>query len=193
MPIHLPPSARRRFLMRSFAAGAGLALRPQLFAASRRTDPDSWALLSDIHLAGDRTKEARGINMADHFNTVSRELLALPKRPAGVFINGDCAFNSGETADYALVSDLLEPIRADEMPIHLALGNHDHRERFWEALQEEKAAQRPLADKQATLLRSKHANWFILDSLETTLKTPGLLGAEQLDWLATTLDANPSL
>jgi hypothetical protein len=193
MPIHLPPISRRQFLIRSLAAGAGLAITPQLRAATRRTDPDSWVLFSDIHLAADRTLMARGINMADHFTSVSNEVLALPKRPAGVFITGDCAYNNGEKGDYALISKLLEPIRQDEMPVHLALGNHDHRERFWEALQEEKAAQRPLADKQATLLRTKRANWFVLDSLEATLSTPGLLGPEQLDWLAKTLDANPDL
>ena len=31
----------------------------------------------------------------------------------------------------------------------------------------------------------------MLDSLEATLSTPGLLGQEQLDWLAAALDANP--
>ena len=77
------------------------------------------------------------------------------------------------------------------MPVHLALGNHDNRERFWEALPEEKAAQRPLADRQVALLRTPRANWFVLDSLEKTLSTPGLLGQEQLDWLAGALDANP--
>src|SRR5438093_9372738 len=131
MPIHLPPITRRRFLVRSLAAGAGLALSPALLAATKRTDPNSWALLADIHLAADRAQLGRGINMTDHFTSVARELLALPKRPAGVFINGDCAFNSGEKGDYARLTDLLELLRRDEMPIHLALGNHDHRERFW--------------------------------------------------------------
>ena len=77
------------------------------------------------------------------------------------------------------------------MPVHLALGNHDHRERFWEALQAEKAASRPLADRQTALLSTPQTNWFVLDSLESTLSTPGLLGQEQLDWLAKALDANP--
>ena len=77
------------------------------------------------------------------------------------------------------------------MPVHLALGNHDNRERFWEACRQEKAAQRPLADRQVALLRTPRANWFVLDSLEKTLSTPGLLGQEQLDWLAGALDANP--
>jgi hypothetical protein len=194
MPIHLPPISRRQFFLRTLAAGAGLALKPSLLAAAtRQTDPDSWALFSDIHVAADPAKLGRGINMTDHFKVAAREVLALPKRPAGVFINGDCAFNSGEKADYAQVAELLEPIRQDDMPVHLLLGNHDHRERFWDALQEEKAAQRPLADKQVALLKTKRANWFMLDSLETTLQTPGKLGQEQLDWLASALDANPAL
>jgi Icc protein len=191
MPIHLPPISRRRFLLRSLAGGAALAFSPSLFAAGKRTDPNSWALLSDIHLAADRSFMARGINMTDHFTEVSRELLALPKCPAGVFITGDCAYNSGQAKDYALIAELLEPIRAGQIPVHLALGNHDNRERFWEAFPTEKAVQRPLADRQVALLRTERANWFILDSLEKTLSTPGLLGQEQLDWLAGALDANP--
>jgi len=190
MPIHLRPFSRRKFLARSLAAYAGFALNPVSFAAARRTDANSWALLSDIHLAADRALVARGINMADHFRQASEEVLALPKRPAGVFINGDCAYNSGEKGDYSLVAELMAPIRGDGIPVHLALGNHDNRDRFWEGLQQEKAAKRPLADKQAALLNSSRLNWFVLDSLEKTLSTPGLLGQEQLDWLAKTLDAN---
>jgi len=191
MPIHLHPISRRQFLVRALAGGAALALSPSLLAAAKRSDPNSWALLADTHIAGDRGLVARGINMTDHFQTVSRELLALRKRPAGVFITGDCAYNSGQTGDYRQAVDLLKPIREGQMPVHLALGNHDHRERFWEVLPEEKAAQKPVADRQVALLRTPRANWFVLDSLETTLSTPGLLGQEQLDWLAKALDANP--
>lgn len=190
MPIHLPAISRRQFLVRSLAGGAALALSPDLLAAAKRTDLNSWALLADTHLAADRGLVARGINMTDHFTSVSRELLALPKRPAGVFITGDCAYNSGQTGDYRQVADLLEPIRGAQMPVHLALGNHDNRERFWDALPKEQAAPRPLADRQVALLRTPRANWFVLDSLESTLSTPGLLGQEQLDWLAGALDAN---
>jgi hypothetical protein len=192
MPIHLPPISRRQFLRRSVALGVGLSITPKLFAAAKRTDPDFWALLADTHLAGDRGTLGRGINMAEHFTKVSNELRSLPKNPAGVFIVGDCAFNSGEMGDYATVTGMLEPLRKEQMPIHLALGNHDNREHFWEALHDEGNAKRPLADKQVALLRTPRANWFILDSLEKTLSTPGLLGEEQLHWLARTLDENPS-
>jgi 3',5'-cyclic AMP phosphodiesterase CpdA len=191
MPIHLHAISRRQFLHRTLAGGTALALSPSLLADAKSADPNSWALLADPHLAADRGLVFRGSNMTDHFTTVSRELLALPKRPAGVFVAGDCAYTSGQVDDYALMANLLEPIRAAQMPVHLALGNHDNRERFWEAFRAEKAASRPLADRQVALLRTPLANWFVLDSLETTQSTPGLLGKEQLDWLAGALDANP--
>jgi len=192
MPIHLPALSRRQFILRSLAGGTALALSPQLLAAAERTDPDFWALLADTHIASDPSRVARGINMTDHFNCVSQELRSLPNRPAGVFITGDCAYNSGQAGDYRQLVELLQPIRAAQMPVHLALGNHDHRERFWEALRQERSATRPLADRQVALLRTPRANWFVLDSLEKTLQTPGLLGEEQLKWLARALDANRS-
>ncbi len=190
MPIHLPPLSRRQFLVRSFAAAAGLAAKPSLFAAERKTDANSWALLADIHLSGNRSQLGRGINMAEHFAAVSGEVLAMSQRPAGMFIAGDCAFNSGENADYGTLAELLKPIRSDQVPVHLALGNHDQREHFWQAFQDERAAKRPLQDKQAALISTSRVNWFMLDSLEKTLATPGLIGPEQLKWLAETLDAN---
>lgn len=190
MPIHLPPRSRRSFFKRSALAGAGLALAPELFAAMRRTDANSWALLADPHIAADPARVERGVNMTDNFKAVSQELLALPRRPAGVFVVGDCAFSKGEPEDYAALAELLEPLRAGDLSLHLTLGNHDQRENFWLALEAKKSAKRPVADRQVALIRSAFVNWFMLDSLEQTLATPGLLGPAQLDWLAEMLDAN---
>ena len=190
MPIYLPPLSRRHFLKRSLLAGAGLSLVPDLFAASRRTDANSWAFFADTHIAADAMKVAREINMTEHLKTVSREVLGLAQRPAGVFVVGDCAYNTGEPDDYQQFTGLLEPLRAGGLPLHLALGNHDQREHFWAALPPKVAAKRPIADKQAALVKTSKVNWFILDSLETTLATPGSLGAAQLAWLVKSLDAN---
>ena len=190
MPIYLPPLSRRRFLHRTLIAGAGLAVAPGLFAAERRTNANSWALLADPHIAADPTRIERGINMTGHLKAVTQDLLAWPHRPAGVFIVGDCAFSRGEPGDYAALTGLLDPLRGDGLPLHLALGNHDQRENFWAALAAPPAVKRPLADKQVALIRSPQVNWFVLDSLEQTLVTPGSLGAAQLTWLAGTLDAN---
>jgi len=191
MPIHLPPISRRAFFRRTALSAAAFALKPALFADTKWINLDSWALFSDIHLAGDTANIQRGVNMAEHFATVSRELLALNESPAALFITGDCALNSGEKEDYATVAKVLQPIRAQQIPIHLLLGNHDNREHFWEVLQDEKSVRRPLADKQVAIVRTRRANWFILDSLEKTLSAPGYLGKEQLDWLGSALDKNP--
>jgi len=190
MPIYLPPISRRDFIKRTLLTAAGAALTPRLSAASRHTDPSSWVLMADTHIAGDPEKIARGISMAGHFSRASDDVLELPKRPAGVFVIGDCAFNSGEKDDYTTFTNLLEPLRAGGLPLHLAVGNHDQRENFWAALEMKKTAERPVKNRQVALLRTSAVNWFVLDSLETTLQTPGLLGTAQLGWLARTLDAN---
>src|SRR5437899_9128462 len=152
MPIHLAPISRRRFLQRSLVAGAGLALAPRLLATEKSIDENSWALFSDPHLAADRALVFRSVNMTQHFQKVSTELLALPSLPAGLFVNGDCAYSSGEKGDYSLLAELLRPLREQQIHVHLALGNHDNRERFWDALEEEKTAKRPLADRQVALV-----------------------------------------
>ena len=190
MPIHLPPISRRAFFRRALLTGAGLALTPQLSAAMRRTDANSWALLADTHIAADPATVKSKVVMADHFKTAAREIVGLPQRAAGVFVVGDCAMSSGELGEYSQFTGLLDPLRADGLPIHLALGNHDHRENFWAALAENNSARRPVTDKQVALIQSRFVNWFMLDSLDKTLQTPGSLGADQLKWLAKTLDAN---
>ncbi len=190
MPIQLAPISRRKFLTRTALAAAFLSGGRSLAAFSREDEAEAWALLSDIHISADGGLKARGINMREHLEQARREILDWTARPRGVLVCGDCAYNSGESADYARVRDLLRPLREGGLPIHLALGNHDHRERFWEALREEKPSVQSVADRQTMLLRTARVNWFILDSLERTKFTPGLLGPEQLAWLAKALDEN---
>lgn len=190
MPITLPPVSRREFLRRSFLTGAGLFVSPRLLAASGRTDAHSWALFSDTHIAADRSKVLRGIAMTGHFEQAATEVLALPQRPAGLLISGDLALNSGEAADYATLKELLAPLRAAPMPVHLAMGNHDNRERFLAVFPETAVRERPVATHLVSIVQSPRANWFLLDSLEKTLSTPGLLGEAQLAWLASALDAH---
>lgn len=193
MPIHLRPIARRTFLRRALLAGAGLTLTPHLHAAMRRTDASSFALLADTHIAAESAVVHRSVNMSEHFRAVAREIVGLPERAARVFIVGDCAFSAGETADYAQLSSLLDSLRADGLNLTLALGNHDQRENFWTALESQKAARRPIAQKQVAFIKTKHLNWLVLDSLEKTLQTPGALGADQLEWVEKTLDANQKM
>ena len=190
MPISLPPLSRRRFLT-SVVAGAATCLARSSVGKEPLCDANRFALLSDTHIAGDRTKIARGINMHDNLKTVVGEVLATQPAPAGVLVAGDLALNEGTGEDYATLLGLLQPLRERGLPVHLAMGNHDHRQRFWQAFGETERKASRREQKQVLMISAPLANWFILDSLDGTNKTPGTLGDEQRKWLADALDRAP--
>lgn len=190
MPLHLPPLTRREFLARSLVAGAGLLTFPTLRAAQSDTDPDRWALLSDTHIAADRTAILRNVNMTDHLVAAVKGVRAQASRPAGVFVNGDCAALKGLAEDYTTFSALIAPLREAGLPVHLTLGNHDDREVFWTSLNNARPAAPPPASRHVSIVEGARANWFLLDSLDRVNNTPGVLGHEQRAWLAKALDAH---
>ena len=190
MPLHLPPLTRRTFLRRSLAATASLLTFPALRAAQSDADPDRWALLSDPHIAADKSVISRVVNMAEHLESAVKGVRALTSRPAGVFVNGDCALLKGLAEDYTTFSALIAPLREAGLPIHLTLGNHDDRDIFRTSLKDALPAAPPLVSKHVSIVEGARANWFLLDSLDEVNKAPGALGDEQRAWLAKALDAN---
>src|SRR6185436_10191324 len=104
--------------------------------------------------------------MADNLKKVCAELLAADSKAASIFVNGDCAYSTGEVDDYATFTGLLKPLREAGMPIHLTLGNHDRRDRFWDAIKAEKDAGaepgKPVEDRYVSIVEAPRANWFIL-------------------------------
>ncbi len=193
MPIHLPPISRRQFLAGSAAAGASLLLPGASLAAQLPVDPNRWTLFADTHVCADRNRVHRDVKPFDNFIQARGEALAQNALPAGLFIAGDCAFLRGTPGDYAVLLDLLKPIRAAGVPLHLILGNHDQRENFSQAVAPtlRGAGPSPVTGKLVSVLETPLANWFSLDSLDKTAATAGELGKAQLDWLAKALDARP--
>jgi len=189
MPLHLPPISRREFLRRSLVAGAGLLTIRSLQAAEATGDPNHWVLFSDTHVAADLAAVSRDVNMADHLRNAVAGVRALTSSPAGVLMNGDCAFDHGLTGDYVNFTELLNPLSTSGLPLHLALGNHDDREVFWGAIKDTRPSSPPVASKHISIVEAGHANWFMLDSLDVTKQTPGRLGDEQRAWLSKALDA----
>jgi len=106
-------------------------------------------------------------------------------------VNGDLAYFTGKPEDYATFGTSIEPLRAIA-PIHLSLGNHDERDHFWAAFPADAAEQRNTLHRQAAIISSNYANFFLLDSLDVTAKATGKLGQPQLDWLAKELDVRPN-
>ena len=191
MPVHMTPLTRRGFVTYSLAAGAGLLTLRNTHAADgggTKVDPDSFALLSDTHIPAKPDFKARGVNMSANLRDTVADLVAMKTRPAGVLVSGDCSFNTGEAADYKNLASLLAPLGQAELPVHMAMGNHDHRQRItaqFKALANHTAT---VQGKCVSIVESPRANWILLDSLYKTNNPTGVLGATQLAWLAKALD-----
>ena len=207
MPVELPPIPRRRFLAGSLAAGVSLAFGRTLLGGDVAVDAlagtsqeasaaNRFALLSDLHIHADRGTRTRGVNQFRNLRRVCREFLSAPtaERPAAALVCGDCSLTRGDTRDYATLLSALQPVRKGGVPVHLALGNHDHRGRFRQALRPllQEPGYREMTDRHVGVLASPHANWFLLDSLDHTNAIPGRLGSRQIAWLSSALDANPN-
>jgi Icc protein len=192
MPLTLPPLSRRRFLQGSLAAAAGLALSARTRGADvgfPAADPDRLVLFSDLHIAADPTAVNRNVCMHAHLKLAVEQVLASKLNPSMGFVTGDLAFNTGLAGDYATLLPALAPLREAGLPLHLGLGNHDNFERFRAAFPPARGATDPVASKQVLVVETPRANLFLLDSLDRTNVTPGVLGAAQLAWLGKALDA----
>lgn len=199
MPIHLPPIdsqgrptvSRREFLASLAAGGAALALGRRTWAADR--DSSWYALVSDTHIAADPERVAREQVMSENLKAVVADILevaASEGNPRGVFIDGDLAFNTGESGDYRVFLKLIEPLRKAGLPVHLAMGNHDDRGNFREALGVEAAREAAVLDRCVSVVNTPGLRFIVLDSLDKVNSTPGVLGDQQIAWLADRLDSD---
>jgi len=193
MPVHLeseqhragtpgaPTLTRRAWLALAAAAGA-----PLLWAGPRRTRIDqTWALLSDLHISAAAERRVRGECMAETLRRVVDDVAR-----AGVdrvLLNGDLACDTGEAADYAALGGLIAPLRKRGLPLHVTIGNHDHRHRCAAALAGDLLP--PVAERLASARTIGGLRWVLLDSLDEVGAVRGELGAAQRAWLAQELDA----
>lgn len=195
MPISVMPVSRRGFLRGVVGAAGALALgsRWGIAAPTAGVDPNCLALLSDIHLDADRAFVHRtGAFVLGQFRQVCDEVLGMTPWPAAVLVNGDLAHLHGRISDYEVVTEAIDVFRRAGLPVHLGVGNHDDRANLLKAV---RGADRGLAKvdgRRVLLKRLPVADWYMLDSLRTTNKTPGVVGADQLAWLARSLDMSPN-
>ncbi len=190
MPIHLPISRR------SFLAGTTSALFLSRFSLGedakekKQVDPNMFCLFSDTHVPSKPSESSRGVNMTDNFRKAVGQAASLAPVPAGVIMCGDLAYLRGLETDYKQFAPIVRKLPEAQVPAHLVLGNHDNREVFYSVLKEHKPEKQVVENKHVSIVESPHANWFLLDSLEITNATPGLLGEKQLNWLSEALDAH---
>ena len=195
MPITLEPIYRRNFVTGSLILGGSAWIKSYATVKAVNLDPNRVALLADTHISDDpnrsypgtkwpgspvKEEEHEWVNMADSLAQSAREIIELNPRPSNLIINGDCAMSRGTEAEYKELLRLLEPIRVAGITVHVTIGNHDKRENLWKLLPFLKKEQMGV---QAGVIELPQANFFLLDS-----GRKGILGEEQLVWLAQELD-----
>lgn len=183
MPIHLPTQNRRQFLI---TLGAGL-VASQTGVYASETQEEIVYLLNDTHIG---EKHPANSPVPSHLRQVVSELVGLKRKPACVLINGDLALKDGQPGDYRHLAKLIRPLRDAKIDTHLTLGNHDQRDVFYEVMKEEQPESPPVKSRHISVVQTRYANFFLLDSLHKTMVTQGTLGKAQRTWLAKALDAH---
>ncbi len=179
MPIHL--TSRRQFIAQ---LGAAMVFS-DLDSQAAETDESLIAILNDTHIGAAHPEDSP---VPTHLRQTVAYLVGLSQRPAAVVINGDLALNDGQPSDYVHFAKLIAPLRAAGIPVHLTMGNHDNRDVFYSVLNSEKNKETPVTSKHVAVVRTIHANIFLLDSLKSPGVAQGLLGDEQRRWLIRQLD-----
>ncbi len=156
----------------------------QASAGAAEVDEGLIAILNDTHIGAQQAADAA---IPANLRSTIEWLLALPKRPAAVIINGDLALKDGRRGDYERFAKLIAPLQAAGVPLHLTMGNHDDRAVFYEVLKQSSSA---VESKFVSMVELPGVNLFLLDSLKATMVTQGLLGEAQLEWLVKLLDAH---
>lgn len=192
MPITMPGISRRRFL--GGATAGALAWVTGCAHVKREEggwDANRFALLSDTHVHFDRTWLHNGkVNSTGNCEEVVRRILLEERLPSRAFVCGDCVYLKGRYDDYATLLYTMKPLGEAGIPVHFALGNHDNRENFRRVMPLDGSRQEVGSEHHVMVVETAHANWFLVDSLDVTDRTPGRLGERQLTWLAGALDAH---
>lgn len=183
MPVHL---LNRRTFFKVGAAGLltfrGVHLQAE---SASEVDPSLIYILNDAHIG---EKHPPNSPVPTHLRLAVEEILSLPRRPAAVLINGDLALKDGQPGDYVHLAALIAPLQQAGVNLHMTLGNHDNREVFFDVLKDQHNRSIAMDSRHISVVQTRHANFFLLDSLKETMVTQGTIGAEQLTWLATALD-----
>ncbi|MBK8091957.1 MAG: metallophosphoesterase [Verrucomicrobiaceae bacterium] len=194
MPTKILPSEAVFWALCPCISHHAASLSPRLGAAvvvsqsqshAAEVDDALIAILNDTHIGAQQSPKA---SIQENLRHTISWLLALPKRPAAVIINGDLALKDGRKGDYEQFAKLIEPLRAAGVALHLTMGNHDNLEAFYGVLSAERPGSPAVMSKHVSLVQLAGVNLFLLDTLKETMVTQGLIGEAQMSWLKQRLD-----
>jgi len=79
--------------------------------------------ISDPHVVERGTLAYGKVDTPRHLERCVSKILALPRRPDAVIATGDLV-DTGTAEEYGLFAEIMAPL---DMPLYLAVGNHDDR------------------------------------------------------------------
>ncbi len=180
------PISRRKFLAASTAVAGSLYSSGRFaFADDDASRVARLALLSDTHIPAVSPDGYRGFVPADNLREIVPQVVAA--RPRAAILNGDAARLTGEHDDYVVLKELLQPV-AEQIPIHIGLGNHDNRTNFFRVFEQPQDRVELVQNKHVSLFELHGTRFVVLDSLLYVNQVAGLLGKLQREWLTRFLE-----
>jgi 3',5'-cyclic AMP phosphodiesterase CpdA len=172
--------SRRGFVQATAGAAAALAMRGSSLRAAETPAAFRMALLSDTHIPADPEGQYRGFFPVRNLESVLPGVLKA--QPEVALICGDAARLTGEAGDYEALKRLLAPL-AEQVPIHIGLGNHDDRANFFSVFDQVPPGRQEVAGKHVSVIERSAVRGIVLDSLLYVDRVAGLLGKAQRQWL----------
>lgn len=159
---------------------------------TRKIDPATAVLLSDIHICGELVD---GKSKYYPYNPTClklriAEILQMRPLPANVLVFGDVAWDHGLEEDYRYAAELLSELEQAGIKVTLGMGNHDRRAPFFKVFSEY-AKSTKVAGRVVSVVELPDFDFVMLDSLA---ELPGLklrqattvsgeISGGQIEWL----------
>lgn len=146
------------------------------------------AQLSDTHICTPGTKLFNGVDSATKLQAAISSILSLKPPMDATLISGDLC-QHGHIEEYRHLRLLLEPL-SKQMPVYLALGNHDHHEHFMEVFHDYPGINVSTSVGVQYRIPLLTHQLIVLDSLVEG-EDYGVLSIERLEWLDHCLAKHP--
>lgn len=188
---------------REFLTGAGAACLSAAGCSSMRGfgakfDDNKTVFLSDTHVAHPGVNTIWGAQpdyQNGKFMKTVDAILAMDPLPRRVVVMGDVALWFGFLEDYRNARPGIDKLKAAGIEVHLAPGNHDHRDSMIKIFPE-CAERSPVKGRIVSVVDLETADLLLLDSLHANPKgeggnnpAAGELDPEQAEWLIDTAKA----
>ena len=133
---------------------------------TRKIDPATAVLLSDIHICGELVD---GKSKYYPYNPTClklriAEILQMRPLPANVLVFGDVAWDHGLEEDYRYAAELLSELEQAGIKVTLGMGNHDRRAPFFKVFSEY-AKSTKVEGRVVSLVEMPDFDFVMLDSL----------------------------